>query len=943
MGPLAGHADHTVALRSCQWLLDYRGGELVGEELLQPYVHADYASACVRSLAVGTDDTVYVGTARVLLVRRDGVWSSHELPIKDIAITLLHFDPDGTLWIGSSQGHLWRVSNPSAPVFEPQHPPTDQSAPSELLSMLQVDSRRYVGSTAGLHVLEDGGWSTISPSDGFAPGPVRNLAVDERGRVWAATYGGGLGYVDPGGAGRLTPRNNDLPDAFLSSVTVDGDHLWVHGNRGLFRLSVDALHKQSPTDRVVAIPLDLGEANGWVQPSARVDTEDMLWLTTVDGFVRVPLDIELADTSSLAPRIDQVVAGSASIDVPDSGQVDVPAHLGRYLQLQLRAPSLSPIQVAHFRWRTFAAGAEPSEWSAVQPLSTLELSWAAPGVQVVEIQGIGGDGTIGRVNRIELNLMPRLSERAEVALGVPLALIGLFVTLGWLRARRARAQVASLQAEIDQRKAAENRLAVQERHYRQLFESAGSALLLFSVSTQRCTDANAAARASFGVPSSGAVPLTLDDIGTDPGDNARFAVGVSTCRRTDGSTFEARVAAVTLQDPSGPKVLVSVVDLTELVAARRDQERLRHQLDAARRIEALGRLAGGVAHDLNNVLTAVLGNAEFAADYDLPDSVADAVEDVRGAADQGKRLVQRLLSFNRHENSGSAACDLDDTVSNVLSVVRSALPVDVVVDSRLDAAGRVAISRVELEQVLVNLLMNAGDAMPAGGRVEVSTRIGQDDSLVLVVADDGPGIPEHLRESIFEPFYTTRTDTGGTGLGLATVQDIVERAQGTIEVDTGPAGGARFTIRLPKSQRSRTEQLLASDAHIDGTGLRVAVVDDNDLVRSSLCTALGSAGFEVIAFAHPAAAVAWFESEAEMPAALITDVVMPDLNGRELADRVQELVPGLPTLFVSGYADDILAGRGIDQSREALLLKPFTGTELLTAVSGILASAGPNR
>lgn len=364
-----------------------------------------------------------------------------------------------------------------------------------------------------------------------------------------------------------------------------------------------------------------------------------------------------------------------------------------------------------------------------------------------------------------------------------------------------------------------------------------------------------------------------------------------------------------------------------------EQRNLEMQLRQAQKMDALGRLAGGLAHDLNNLLTVIVGNNEMAID-EVPRSAKAHLNEIKRAANRGAALVDKLLAFTRQQPTEVVKLDLNTIISEMTSLARplvgERIDIDVSLDPRLES---VRIDKGQLEQVVLNLLVNARDAMPEGGTITVQTRPGLRDTVILRVADDGHGMDSATKARVFDPFFTTKDVGEGTGLGLSVVYGIVEQYQGHISVESEPGEGATFEIVLPVASGAdaptATEAPVeAADAHGDET---VLLVEDELGLRTLLESALASRGFKVMAAldAHQALRLLRIHGDVDL---LLTDVVMPRMSGPELAERVLRSSPQTRVVFMSGYPDPKLEGNPMDLRSHTLIRKPFSPNEMASVI-----------
>ncbi|WP_019514962.1 hybrid sensor histidine kinase/response regulator [Sphingomonas sp. Mn802worker] len=402
----------------------------------------------------------------------------------------------------------------------------------------------------------------------------------------------------------------------------------------------------------------------------------------------------------------------------------------------------------------------------------------------------------------------------------------------------------------------------------------------------------------------------------------------------------------------GASVLLSFKDNGE-------ENRLKREVAQATKMQAVGQLAGGVAHDFNNILTAIIGHCDLMLMRHSPgDSDYDDIQQIRANSNRAASLTRQLLAFSRQQTLRPQILQLPDVVSEVSTLLRRLLGETVVLEVKHGRdLGAVRADPGQLEQVVVNLAVNARDAMlakGAGGRVTIQTRAatiaelrqrGTDimplgDYTALEIADTGTGIPPEVLPKIFEPFFTTKEVGKGTGLGLSTVYGIVKQSGGYIFADSPPGRGATFTIYFPvhaAGEESAAPRAITRTKPADtwGTGT-ILLVEDEDMVRAIAERALARQGYHVLAAEHGEAALELLES-AERPSLIVSDVMMPVMDGPTLARAVRQRYPDIPILFMSGYAEEQLR-RSIDLDHVAFLPKPFSVQQLAEAARDALAS-----
>jgi two-component system cell cycle sensor histidine kinase/response regulator CckA len=378
-------------------------------------------------------------------------------------------------------------------------------------------------------------------------------------------------------------------------------------------------------------------------------------------------------------------------------------------------------------------------------------------------------------------------------------------------------------------------------------------------------------------------------------------------------------------------------------AANRAQQRdLTERLHQSQKVELLGQLAGGVAHDFNNILTAILGFCELLRDSFPPDTpqAADLAE-IQRAGERAAGLTRQLLAFSRKQVIQPKVHELNALVKGLEPMLRRLMleNIDLKIELASDA-GQIRIDATQIEQILINLVVNARDAMPRGGQLRVVTSKSADDLpgryAILKVSDSGTGMAAETLEHIFEPFFTTKGPGQGTGLGLSTVATIVKQHGGEIQVQSVPGQGTTFVILLPHVVEAHGH----SDAAVDDAELQgsetLLLVEDDPAVRRLASAVLVRSGYRVLEAANPRDALRLAETQAEPIHLLLSDVILPESDGDPLIERMRESRPGLLLLYMSGLAHEAIFRHGALDEGAPFLQKPFTPQALLNKVRGIL-------
>ena len=419
----------------------------------------------------------------------------------------------------------------------------------------------------------------------------------------------------------------------------------------------------------------------------------------------------------------------------------------------------------------------------------------------------------------------------------------------------------------------------------------------------------------------------------------------------DRTLMDHVVTMSAVRDEEGTIVGVASTgrDITDYIAAARQRERLERELQQAQRLESVGQLAGGVAHDFNNLIAVIMNYAELVADElgDRPALRAD-VEEIRRAGERAATLTRQLLIFSRREVAHPEMLDVNSVVGEMRKLLERTIGENIeLVTTTASDLWPVVADRGQLEQVIMNLAVNARDAMTQGGKLVIETQNAElDDDFVatqvdlgagryvrLTVADTGHGMTAEIADRAFEPFFTTKPKGKGTGLGLATVYGIVSETRGKVALYSEPGRGTTVTVLLPAGEsRAVVAEPSQSPGEVAGSGEGILLVEDEAAVRAAARRILSKNGYRVFESAGPTDAISLCADPSRKIDLVLTDVVMPEMSGMDLVTRIHEVRPDLRVLYMSGYPQDVIAHQGLVTGEVHLLEKPFTQKGLLGAV-----------
>jgi two-component system cell cycle sensor histidine kinase/response regulator CckA len=484
-------------------------------------------------------------------------------------------------------------------------------------------------------------------------------------------------------------------------------------------------------------------------------------------------------------------------------------------------------------------------------------------------------------------------------------------------------------------------------------------IIIFDVESGGCVSCNGAAASITGLAESHllSVPFRRIDAWKRSGmlDAAEEAISTRALVERDVETITSAGKALVI---SCSFIVVSLRGRPHLVLMMSDQtarRNLEEQVRVAQKMEAIGQLAGGVAHDFNNLLT-VIGtySSLMLEEYPEGDPRREDAEEIFGAAKRAAALTRQLLAFGRRQLLDARLINVNDIIGTLEKMLRRVLSAEIKLDIRLDPdLGTIHADEGQMEQAIMNLVVNARDAMPSGGRLTIEThnielppddealrgqpgggrRLRPRPKVLIRVADTGVGMDEATMEHIFEPFFTTKAAGKGTGLGLATTYGIVKQSGGTISVQSKPGKGTLFEMSFRRMSEAATQSVSSEVSAEDTRGSgEVLVVEDDEHVRRIVIESLTQRGYAVTAAVNGKDALRLAANRVTPPDLIVTDIIMPEMNGRELVRLLRERWPEVRVLFTTAYAVDEVTGNAASDLPGRLLRKPFIPNELGAAV-----------
>jgi len=900
----------------------------------------------------------------------------------DGTIRMIFEQSDGSIWVATAN-RLVRFQNGQMATFGP-----DQGLAADTLTAIANRSGGgfWAGTRRGIQEFRDGRFlPAFGAAQGLVGSPFRLLEDSER-NLWAMTSAG-LNRIS-GGKVATFNRANGLPDAGLFEMVEDNFHtFWVSTRKGVWRVSKQEFDAVAE-GRARTLKGDMfGASDGilgtsefqlgyW--PAACKLRDGTLWFPSFGGILMV--DPARMSTNRRPPPVfvERVTAGSGNA-VAERSRVAAGSNL------EFHYTALSFISPDRVRFRYWLEGFD-KEWVDAGTRRVAYFTNLPPGSYRFRVVACNNDGVWNLTGAsFSFELAPRFYQTAWFYL-----LCGLIVSLAgagayrwrvsglrarekWLR-ERVEERTAALRVEVQERQRAEEAvqqanksLASAERQYRGIFNGVSDAVFVSTLPEDgtpgRFIQANDQACRCLGYSRDELLQMGPLDV-TAP--EARPAVRAVRERAVadgqilfetvnvtkDGRRIPVEINAHIVDADGTRALLASVRDISERKAAEAAKEKLEAELRQAQKLESVGRLAGGVAHDFNNLLTVINGYSGFLLSGLSPaDPLRPYAEEIGNAGERAAGLTRQLLAFSRKQVIEPRPLNLNSTIRDAMPMLQRLIGENIALTTRLsDSLGLAVADPDQIHQVLMNLVVNARDAMPKGGRLGVETDnvdLGVDDVgaredaapgrfVLMKVTDTGHGMDEATRQQVFEPFFTTKEFGKGTGLGLSTVYGIVRQSGGWIDVRSQVGAGTSFLVYLPRMDGPSQPEGKDAGISTEPGSETILLVEDQPAVRAFTLAALKGYGYRVIEASGGEEAIAIAGRHPGRIDLLLTDVVLTGMNGKELSERMGRSRPGLKVLFVSGYTADVIAHHGVLDHGVSFLHKPYGPHELAAKVRELL-------
>ena len=896
-------------------------------------------------------------------------------------IRIVFEQSDGTIWVGTS-AQLVRLRDGRKTVVGLDEGMAD-AIPTAIAE--HAGGGFWLGTHKGIQEFRDGRFlPVLGPDRGIVGTPVGMLEDSDR-VLWAVTSTG----LDRISNGRVTTfdRTHGLPDAGMSQIIEDNFHtFWITTRKGIWRVSKQDCEAVAE-GRARTLPVSVFDAADGIHgtsefqigysPGASKMPDGTLWFPSFGGIVSV--DPAKISTNRRPPPVFVERVTADNHEVAEGGRIVAGSNL------EIHYTALSLISPERVRFRYLLEGFD-DEWVDAGTRRVAYFTNLPPGPYRFRVVACNNDGVWnleGASFRFELS--PRFYQTAWFYLLCGLAVAGVAASVyrwrvrglrareKWLR-ERVEERTAALRIEVQERKRAEEAakqanesLANAERHYRRIFNGVSDAVFVSTLredgSPGRFIQANDQACRYLGYSRDELLQMGPHDLAAPEMRDRIKAIGERLLAEgqglfetiymaKNGKRIPVEVNAHIFDIEGTPALLSSVRDISEREAAEAEKAKLEGELRQAQKLESVGRLAGGVAHDFNNLLTVINGYSGFLLNrLHASDPLRKFAEAIGNAGERAASLTKQLLAFSRKQVIEPRLLNLNETIQDAMPMLQRLIGEDIALTARLDdALEQVMADPDQIHQVLMNLAVNARDAMPDGGKLGIETAnvdLGKDDVstrqdsvpgryVLMTVTDTGHGMDETTRQQIFEPFFTTKGFGKGTGLGLSTVYGIVRQSGGWIDVRSEVGVGTSFQVYLPRMDGPPLPEPKKAGASTEKGSETILLVEDQAAVRAFTNAALQRQGYRVIEAPGGEEAIAVAGRHPGEIHLLLTDVVLPGMNGKELSERLKVPRPDVKVLFTSGYPADVIAHRGVLDHGLSFLHKPYSMDELAAKVRELL-------
>lgn len=884
-------------------------------------------------------------------------------------ITALLQGKNGALWVGTTNG----LNVQSGGTFRALKLTGDSNQPAIIALRESREGGLWIGTEGkGLAHYRDGDVTFLTTDHGLPVDYVTSLYEDAHGALWIGTDGGGLVRYAGGRFAVIDTRGGLFDDVVFSILEDDFGFLWMSCNKGIFRVSKEELNAfaNGTISRVLSIAynrhdgMPSSECVGRRQPAAWKARDGALWFPTIKGVVSIDPG-HITVNTQIPPVVVEAVIARASTVYPGPSMILSPGI--NHLEIRYAAPSFSAPQQVQFRYRM--EGLE-AEWMEVGSRRTAFYTNIPPGEYVFRVTARNHDGIWNALGAsVAMTIQAHFYETQYFYGSCVLLLVLIAYGVYYSHTHRHEHREAELvmivadrtkdlNLEIMERNKAEEALRVSEQRLRDIVEHSTN-LFYVHDANHVLSYVSPQSREFFDCEPEEAL-IRWTEFLTD---NPINSVGLRHTQRAIDSGKRQPNYELELVTKTGRKILVEVHEAPvvrngatiAIVGALTDitgRKQLEDQLREASKLQSIGILAGGIAHNFNNILGIILAYASMLRrERENRARFQDGIEAIQKTVERGAALVRQLLTFARKTDIMLEAVDVNKTIRELASMISETFPKTISLTLQLgEDLPPVQMDHNQLHQALLNLCVNARDAMFGEGTLTVGTRLIQSTDLAnrfphaaeggylaIEVTDTGMGIEDSIKHKIFEPFFTTKEVGKGTGLGLSVVYGIIEGQKGFIDVQTTVGKGTTFMVYLPEAGRPGPEALPSeSPGTARGGSEKILVVEDEKMLIDLLKSMLETKGYEVLMAEDGVTAVSVFGEHHGTIQLVLMDIGLPQMSGWEALKHMKRIDPRVPVILASGYLGAEAHERSLQEGAHAYIAKPYVPEIVHSIVRGIL-------
>ncbi len=920
-------------------------------------------------------------------------------------------DEQGSLWIGTDGG-LNSFKNGKFTTYTTKDGLAHNTVWAIHKSR---DGSLWIGTSLGVSVFKNGKFTNYSAKDGLTDRIVLSFYEDSKGFIWICTSSGGFFRFKDGKITSYTSNNGLPNDTFYQILEDNQGNFWMSCNKGIVRITKQTLNDFAEGKNNILTHTLYGKADGMKNiecnggAPAGVRTRDgRLWFPTLKGAVVIdPNHVEVVQPPHKV-LIEEVFVDGQPINLqervelsPDKRETAIYYTMPSFISPEKirfkyklegfdtnwvdagtrRTAYYTNLLPGNYRFRVMAS-ANDSQWTQADNLFAFYVQPRFYQTNWFFALCLGGFGFVVwggyhlRVRHLKSNekrLSGLVSERTceletEVLARtkVEKELLNYKDHLEKLVSKRTAELIETnvqLQQEIKERELIETALRTSEEVFRTLAETVAAAIFIYRGTQNRYVNTMTEVITGYSKDE-----LLDNDILHPVHPDYRELVKTKSAARQGGRQAPARyevklltktgeerwvdVTAAPIKYQGESAVLITGFDITERKAAEAERIRLEEQLFHIQKLDSIGTLAGGVAHDFNNLLTAITGNTQLAMRGNPDEKLKRRLSEIERAAESAARLTRQLLSFSRRQQLQRRGIDINDTINNFVKMLRRMIgeQIDLQVHLKPELFP-VFADPSAIEQVLMNLVVNAADAMPNGGEIIIETdnatidedyekqhpwaRAGQ--YIKLIVSDNGTGMDEATRLHIFEPFFTTKEQGKGTGLGLSVVYGIIRQHNGLINVYSEQGHGTTFSLYLPVAISNKSINLAEKMRPVVRGGIEtILLAEDEESLRELAQTLLNEFGYKVLLARNGEEAVEIYKEKKNEIDLVVLDAVMPKMNGMEAYKEIKNQNDLLPIIFMTGYSSELLKNKPFVEQNAVIIQKPFNIERLVRVVREVL-------